>query len=149
MDDAVSRGERGMSLLEVLVASVIAAVVAGGTAVSFAAAARMMYAPGNSRTVEAIGYARETAERFRTRVACDGVWFAADAACAPTAALTGAWTPDSLPAPTPGVELLLATGARRCYQVTPQDCDGDGDVGDCLAIQVHVCWDNDFANCPC
>ena len=148
----VSRGERGLTLLEVLIAAVIAAVVAGGTAVSFATAARMMRAPSNSGAVEAGGYARQTAERLRTNIACDGGWFTADAACAPTAAVPpppGIWTSDPLPAPTAGVESILTTGARRCYRVASQECDGAAPAGDCLSVEVNVCWNNEFANCPC
>ena len=145
----VSRRERGMTLIEVLVSAVIASVVAAGTAVSFAAAARMMRAPSNPGTVEAGGYARETAERLRTKVACDGDWFTADAACAPTGALPGGWTADPLPAPAAGVDSILTAGARRCYRVASQDCDGAGGPGDCLSVQVNVCWNNDFTNCPC
>lgn len=147
--EPVSRGERGMTLLEVLVAALVASVVAGGTATAFVAAARMTHAQSNPGTVEAGGYARETADRLRTRVACDGVWFTADAACAPTGAVPAAWTADPLPAPAAGVESFLTTGARRCYRVTPQDCDGAGGPGDCLAVQVNVCWNNEFTNCPC
>lgn len=149
MGDAVSRRERGVTLIEVLVASAVAAVVAFGTATTFVTTARMMRAQSNPGTVEAGGFARETAERFRTNIACDGGWFTADLACAPTAALPAAWTSDPLPAPAPGADSILTTGARRCYRVTSQECDGAGPAGDCLAVQVNVCWNNDFANCPC
>ncbi len=118
----------------------------------------MTRAPGNSGTVEAGGYARETAERFRACVACDqtivpaicnGGWFTEDAACAPTAALPVAWTSDPLPGAAAGTESILTGGARRCYRVASQDCDGVGGAGDCLSVQVNVCWNSDFTSCPC
>ena len=144
MGDAV-RNPRGVTLVEVLIASVIAAVVAAGTATAFVASARMTAAQSNPGTAEAGVYARETAERFRNRIACDDPWF--DAACQP-ANLPGGWQPDPLPDGA-GTDSILMTGARRCYQMTPQDCDGVGGAGDCLAVQVRVCWNGDFANCPC
>ncbi len=139
-------GERGLTLVEVLVASVIAAVAVAGTAAAMVAAARMTRAQSNPGTAEASVYARETAERFRNRVACDDPWF--DAACQPV--MPGGWLADPLPAPAAaGSESILKTGARRCFRITPQECDGVLPVGDCLAVQVRVCWNNDFANCPC
>lgn len=142
------RNQRGLTLVEVLIASVIAAVAAAGTAAAFVAAARMTRAHSNPGTAEAAVYARDTAERFRDRVACDAPtgWFTADAACTP-AGLPG-WTSDPLPVAA-GTESILNNGARRCYRVTSQDCDGVGGAGDCLAMEVRVCWNGDFTNCPC
>ena len=146
----MSNREQGFTLAEVLVASVITAVVAGGTATAFVAAARMTRAQSNPGTAEASVYARETAERFRNRMACDGGWFTADAACTPTPAIPVSWTADPLPSPTAaGSESVLKTGARRCYRITPAECDGVPPSGDCLGVEVRVCWNNDFTNCPC
>ena len=140
-------GNRGFTLMEILAASVIASVVAGGTLAAYVAAARMTRAQSNTGNAEAAVYARETAERFRDMIACDGNWFTADAACAPTPAMPGGWTADPLPA-AGGTQSILVTGARRCYRVVPQDCDGGG-AGDCFQVDVRVCWNNKFANCPC
>ncbi|MBI3330930.1 MAG: prepilin-type N-terminal cleavage/methylation domain-containing protein [Candidatus Omnitrophica bacterium] len=143
----MSDREQGFTLAEVLVASVITAVVAGGTATAFVAAARMTRAQSNPGTAEASVYARQTAERFRNRMACDDPWF--DAACQPTNIPSG-WNADPLPSPTAaGSESVLKTGARRCYRITPQECDGAPPSGDCLGVEVRVCWNNDFTNCPC
>ena len=48
-----------------------------------------------------------------------------------------------------GTESILTGGARRCYRVASQDCDGVGGAGDCLSVQVNVCWNSDFTSCPC
>jgi len=149
MGDAVSH-QRGVTLVEVLVASVIAAVSVAGTATAFVAAARMTRTQSNPGTAEASVYARQTAERFRDRVACDDLWFD-PATCQPTG-LPAGWQSDPLPAGA-GTESILNIGARRCYQVTPRDCGGLGIVSDCLAIEVRVCWNdgdpNWSINCPC
>ena len=137
----------GFSLMEVIMASVIATVFTGGTMAAFVTAARITRAQGNTGTLEAAGYARETVERFRSMVACDSPWF--DAACNPTGIPgPGVWVSDPLPVAA-GSESLLASGMKRCYQVTQQDCDEDLVPGDCLAIETRVCWNNDFVNCPC
>ena len=143
---ATVRGIGGFSLLEVLVASVITLVVVVGTAAAFVTAARMTRAQSNTGNIEAAGYARETVERFRNMIACDSPWFD-PATCAPTSIPAG-WQPDPLPGAA-GSESILATGMLRCYRVTQQDCDGVGGVGDCLAVEARVCWNNDLANCPC
>ncbi|MBI2104202.1 MAG: prepilin-type N-terminal cleavage/methylation domain-containing protein [Candidatus Omnitrophica bacterium] len=138
--------ERGMTLVEVLIASVITAVSVAGTATAFVAAARMTRAQSNPGTAEAAMYARETAERFRDRVACQGPWFD-PATCQPTG-LPGGWVRHDLPS-SAGTESIINSGARRCYRVTPRDCGDLGVVSDCLAIEVRVCWNGDFTNCPC
>jgi len=131
-------------LSEVLIASLIVALIAAGTMMAFVAAARMTRAQSNPGVSEATGYVRETAEKFRNYIACTPPWF--DTACAPT--LPGGWQADPLPVGG-GSNSILSTPSRRCYQVTPQDCDGVGGVGDCFAIEVRMCWNNDFTNCPC
>ena len=140
-----SGGADGFSLVEVIIASLIASVVAVGTMSAFVAASQMTRAQSHVGTVEAVGYARQTAERFRNMIACDSPWFN-PATCAPTNIPSG-WQTDPLPGAA-GSESILATGMKRCYRVTQQDCDGVGGAGDCLGVEVVVCWNNDPA-CVC
>jgi hypothetical protein len=128
--------------LELLVASVVSVVVAGGTFMAFVAAARMRGEESNPATAEAAAYAQQTVERFRNRVACQGSpWF--DPACNPT--LPAGWQSDPFVGGG-GTESILTGPARRCYQVQPFDCDGDGTDGDCLQMDVTVCW-GDLTGC--
>lgn len=136
------RPARGFTLIEVLVASVLATVVAGGTMMAYITAARIARGPSSQSYAEAFGYAQQTAERFRNLVADDAAytaWLAASAG--------PAWHTDVLPA-SGGTESVIALGARRCYRVTPLDCDGVGGAGDCHNVEVKVCW-NDLTGCPC
>ena len=143
MTPAVRCAIRGFTITEVLIASLIAAVVAGGTMMSFVTAARITRAKSNVGTAEASNYARETAEKYRNYIACDSPWFNATT-CAPTGGLPTTWQEDALPAPDPlaNSESILIGGASRRFCVTAKDCDGGGvgGPGNCYAIQVKVCW---------
>ena len=74
----VDRG--GFTLVEVLAASVVASVLAGGTLAAYIAASRMA-ARGvdHMARIEAEGYAQETLEKFRNHVAADDNWVAINA----------------------------------------------------------------------
>ncbi len=122
------RGNQGLTQIEVLAASVIAAVIAGGTMTAFLTASKLTQtAP---RDTEAALAAQDTLERFRNHIACDDAWFD-PASCGMTGALSGS---DPLPA---GSQL---PGGARNYTVTPADCDGNGSAGDCLQVSVTVTW---------
>lgn len=141
----------GFTLTEVLVASAIGAVVAGGSMIAYVAAARMMRAPGVPSADEAVVYARETLETYRNMIACDSPWFVA-ATCAPVLGppMDGNWIADPWlpPPPRPGVESILNTSTpKRCYRVIKRDCDGDGTDGDCFNVDAQVCWNG--TACPC
>ena len=136
--------DQGFTLLEVMVASVIAGVVAAGTLVSFVAAGRMMAVQDNVSVEEATTYGQESLEHFRNHIACEPPWF--NAACSYVGPV--GWTADPLPNPAGGgSESILKTVAKRCYLVTPSDC-GDG-PSSCYSVDVRVCWNNDLGNCPC
>lgn len=140
----------GFTLIEVIVASLIASLVAGGTLAAFIAAARMTARQGSPAYAEASGFAQQTLERIRNAVAADDTWFQTQVAI-------GGWIADGLPGgggsesiqtpPPPG-------NAKRCYLVTPQDCDNDGAVAnppaeqDCYSVSVQVCW-RDLTGCLC
>ncbi|GEM_PF-863947 len=136
----------GFTLIEVVVAALIASIVAAGTLMAFITAARMSARQGSPAYAEASGYAQQTLERIRNAVAADDAWFQTQAA-------VGTWIADALPGGG-GSESIQALPAKRCYLVTPQDCDNDGAVAsppaeqDCYSVSVQVCW-RDLAGCLC
>lgn len=141
---APRRAAPGFTLVEVLVASVIASVIAGGTMMAFVTAARINRTQSNPDMAEASGYAQQTVERFRNLVANDAIWAGWIALNA-----DGAWHDDTLPGGggTESIQQPAGTGAKRCYRVTPEDADGDGTT-DSYAVSAKVCW-KDLTGCPC
>lgn len=134
----------GFTLIEVMMAGVISALVAGGTMAAFVTAARITRVQNNPSTTEAVGYARDTVDHLRNMVACDpGQWYAG-AGCTP--ALPAGWVAEPIGFGAGGSESILNGPTRRCYRAQPADCDGVGGAGDCVAVEVRVCW-NDLANC--
>ena len=113
-----------MTLIEILMALVVLAVLAGGTLMAFVTAIRISRASGTGQAT--IFLAQQTAERFRNKIACNqgepasDTWYDGTAAC------------DA--APPVGPQIDPVTGAT--YEVTPVDCDGVGGPGDCLQVQV-------------
>ena len=134
-------------------ASVIASVVAAGTLAAFVSAARITQRQNSPEHAEASGYAQQTLERIRNAVAAIAppvtTWFQDNA--------TGMWIDDPLPGGG-GTESIQGHGAKRCYLVTPQDCDNDGTPADptanppaeedCYSVSVQVCW-RDLGTCQC
>jgi len=136
----MSRRPGGYTLVEVVVASFLASVVAGGTMMAFVTAARMTQRQGDVRFAEASGLAQQTVEKFRNYVEAGQPWLTSKAPLG--------WCLDQLPSSVvAGTESILKMSARRCYRVTPEDCDGVGGPGDCYALQVAVCW-KDLSTCP-
>ena len=129
---------RGFSLIEIIAASVIGALVAGGTMTAFVMTVRFSQKAGSH--TEAAQLAQQTLEKFRDRVACrkagqtqNDAWYdetncAADA----PAGSTGD--------PIPGSSVLSRFGGARTYKVEPADCDGDGSAGDCVKVVTKVTW---------
>ena len=140
--------QRGVTLVEVLAASLVAVVVAGGAMSAFIAAARMEHSQSPVVSQEVSGYAQQTIERFRNMIACDSPWFD-PVTCAPTATIPTAWVQDPVPSISQvGNESIVRTaGANRCYRVVPQDCDGNLAPTDCFRVEAKVCWNG--ASCPC
>lgn len=115
---------RGLTLIEVLIASVILGLLAGGTLMVFVTAVRISKATGvNQQTIFS---AQQTIERYRNKIACRQGGEGA----------TDAWydgpTADCLPNPPGGSQVDAVTGAT--YQVSPVDCAGT--LGDCLQVTV-------------
>ena len=125
--------ERGVTLLEILVASIVGVLLAGGTMMAFVMSKKV--SANAAGRVEAADLAQQTLERFRNRIACDDAWFTAST-CAPGPGLPTGWTSDVLPV---GSSLLAQGGARQ-YRVTPRDCDGDGATGDCFQVENRITW---------
>ena len=128
---------RGFTLMEIVAASVIGALVAGGTMTAFVMAVKFSQ-KASSRT-EATQLAQQTLEKFRDRVACRGsgqtqgdAWY--DAACNADAPL------GSTSDPIPGSSVLPQFNGARTYSVVPWDCDGDGMPGDCMKVVTKVTW---------
>lgn len=137
-------GLRGFTLVEVVVSSMIGAVVVGGTMAAFVAAGRMIRQSDTMAVAEATGFAEQTLERLRNMIACDSAWF--QAPCDPNLPAGQVADPlvraDGTPY-TGGTDSILQTGpVRRCYVVTPA-CDGE-----CFKVDVKVCW-GDLTTCTC
>ena len=144
----------GFTMIEVIVAAVITAVIAGGGMAAFVASSRMMQSQNSPASAEAADYAQQTIERYRNMIACDSAWFnsadcSAVAMCPPSCAST-TWRTDTLPsASATGTESILnhTPAPKRCYQVVKLvGCSGSGP--DCYTVNAKVCW-GDFATCPC
>lgn len=129
---------RGFTLLEVLVGSVIFTVMVGGMALAFATAMQLVNkAP---RDTEALLLAHQTIERYRNKVACRqpgetpaDTWFTG--ACAPDA--PAGWTSD--PVPAGAASTVGGQNPLRQYQVTPTDIDRDGQT-DYVVVKVTMRW---------
>lgn len=131
---------RGFTLIEVMAASTIAAVVASGTMMAFVAAARMSRIHNSGALAEASDFAQETLEGLYNHIATDDTKLADESVAVPP------WHDDPLPpVPAPGTNsesILWLTPTSRRYRVTSEDCDGVGGVGDCYAVTVRVCWND-------
>jgi len=134
---------RGLTLVEVVIASLVASIVAGGRLMAFVASTRMTTSQDLMTNAEASALAQEAVEQFRNRVAADDTWLSIQAALT----ANDGWVAEPLPA-TGGTESKLNASAKRCYRVRAADCDGVGGAGDCYAVQSRVCWNN-VSNCPC
>ena len=125
--------ERGVTLVEILVASIVGVLLAGGTMMAFVMSKKV--SANAAGRVEAADLAQQTLERFRNRVACDDAWFN-PSTCVSGPGLPAGWTSDVLPVSSS----LLVQGGTRQYRVTPKDCDGDGATGDCFQVESRVTW---------
>lgn len=122
---------QGFSLVEIIAASVIGALLAGGTMTAFVMS--MKTSQEASGKAEAAQLAQQTLERFRDQIACqDERWY--DASCNPTP------PSGSVSDPLPTTSVLPTFAGTRNYTVTSEDCDGDGTAGDCLKVVSTVTW---------
>ena len=134
---ALGTTHRGFSLIEIVAASVIGALVAGGTMTAFVMTVK--FSQKASSHTEATQLAQQTLERFRDRVACrqsgqtqSDTWY--DTSC--NADAPAGSTTDSIPASS----VLPKFSGARTYKVVPADCDGDGSAGDCMKVVTKVTW---------
>ena len=89
---------RGLTLVEVVIASLIASIVAGGTLMAFVTSARMTASQNPVANAEASALAQEMVEQFRNRVTADTVdvlWWQAQAGLT----ANDGWVADTLPPP--------------------------------------------------
>ena len=142
------RARPGMTLVEIIVAAVLTALVAGGTMIAFVTAAKMSK-HGGSAQAEAAFYAQQTVERFRNKVACrqpgedapganpanlpGDTWF--DGNCQQGAPV--GWQDDALP--NNAAPSITGLGAQREYEVVPVDIDGDAQP-DVYQVTSKVTW---------
>jgi type II secretory pathway pseudopilin PulG len=134
----------GFTLVEVMVAGVVASVITLGAVSAFVSAGRMMRAQDSMALAEAATLAQNTLERLQNRVACDD-WFN-QPGCAVNPALLNVWTDDPLPGGAGTESIQNPPGAQRRYCLQPADCDGVAGPGDCLTSRVRLCWDGTV--CP-
>lgn len=120
------RSNQGLSLIEILAASIIGAVVAGGTMTAFVMAAKLATQTAPS-TLQSSYRVQQGLEKFRNHIACDSSWF--DPSCGPVSPVIAA-EPVS----------LQGSPATRSYTVTPIDINGDGQ-NDLHQVMVKVEWD--------
>ena len=145
--------DHGFTFIELLMASIVATVIAGGTMAAFVTAAKITREQDVGAYAEAGGYVVQTAEQFRNMVGCSqgelNAWFDQSPACAPTGNIPSTWTTAPLPPGGGTTETIQNNNAVRKYCVVPDDCDGVGGVGDCLRVYVRVCWDRSTPGaCP-
>ena len=143
---------RGFTLMEVVASSLVVSVVAVGTMMAFVTASRLSHRQNTPDVIEAEGHAQELMETFRNHVATDDLTLMNDATASEAAqAASHGWVTD--PAFVAGDESVSGLkSAKRCYRVTPGDCDGDGvktgalvngiAEADCYVVQVQVCWND-------
>lgn len=139
--------KRGMTLIELVAAAVIGAVVAGGTLTAFVTAIRIS---GRTSATDLTFLLQQTLEKYRNWIACDDDRWFNTTTCEmsitpcrpnpqnPTACVCDSndpqecFTEDQVPG-----EAGL-TGAIRAWQAVPQDCDGNGVAGDCLRLTARI-----------
>jgi len=127
---------RGMTLIEITVASIIGLLVAGGTMTAFLLAVKT--SRSSLTEVDAAALAQQTIEKLRNNVACDSTWF--DVNCQ---GLSIATTSDDLQTDNPD-DLITKLGGTRAYTVTPWDCINDQPAAPgtdtCSKVEVKVEW---------
>jgi prepilin-type N-terminal cleavage/methylation domain-containing protein len=127
--------QRGVTLLEILISSLIVSVVVGGTMMAYLTALRI--AREAIYFSEATAFAVQTFERFRSRMACDDAWLD-PASCGAGVGLPVVWTADPLPGGAQGSK--LPQGSRQYILAPgPDDFDGDG-IRDYYQVMVKVSW---------
>ena len=125
----------GFTLIEVLAASIVLALLAAGTLLAFLAATKI--SAQSHQNAEAAYLAQQTLERYRNQIACDSHDF--DGVPEPAEE----WVDDDCNSvanftkidggqPPPGY-------TQRDYQVQAQDCTGDN-VNDCFLVTATISW---------
>lgn len=142
----VYRGCQGLTLVEVIIASLVVAVVAGGTMMAFIASANMTgpYNPTGPQDLSSLAEANDLAQQLVESQRNENGVVAGNPNPLSNQVALG-WQAATMPA---GGSASQLTGARRCFRVVNADCDGVGGPGDCFGVQAQVCWNN-LAGCAC
>ncbi len=126
--------QKGVTLVEILISSVIGALIAGGTMTAFMLAARNTRASMGHADMAALF--QESFEKIRNSVSCENSLYF-DGSCNPVT-VPGANDNDPIPASHPFKQWDPA--ATRTVDVEAYDCDGlPGN--DCLKVIVKIHWD--------
>ena len=124
---------QGLTLVEVVVASLLLALIAGGTMLAIAASVK--HGRSSLDVVDAIELAQQTAERLRNHVACDDAWF--NPSCT---AVNVSQTDDPISPDHPIKK--IDPGAHRFYTEVPWDCVANLSVPpgtyNCSKLEVTV-----------
>jgi len=127
------RGQKGITLVEILVSSIIGALIAGGTMTAFLLAARNTRASMGHADMAALF--QESFEKIRNSVSCENSPYF-DGNCNPVT-VPGLNDNDPIPAEHP-LKRWDPT-ATRTVGVEAHDCDGlPGN--DCLKVIVKIHW---------
>ncbi len=130
------RADQGMTLIEVLAASVIGALLAAGTILALVMGVKLSRASVTSS--DASAYAAQTIERNRNRIACDDAWF--NSGCTYAGPGPSVEQPDAPALPTDS-SLEPLPDVNRRFTMEPKDCDGVDGPGDCYLMTVLLHWD--------
>ena len=129
----IQNPQRGLTLVEVVVAAVIGALVAGGTLMAFVMAQQLTQIA--STQVESVYHAQQTVDRFRTRIACRQVGETSDAWLNEECnAMTPFTKTDTLPTDSSGSVI------SREYEVVPVDLDPPDGKVDYFKVVTKVTW---------
>lgn len=131
---------RGVTIMEVIVASVLASFLAIGVMMAFMASTK---GTGRASTRgQAMFYVEQTLEGYRNHIACrqgneakGDSWYNTNCKADPP---TG-WVAEAMPT---DADVVKFPNATRQYKAEPADCDGVNGTGDCMKLTVKVSWDS-------
>ena len=139
--------QKGFTLTDVVMGTLITSVVVTGTMSAFITAARIHRVQNGPMYAEAAGYAQDLLEAVRNQVAMDPAtntpnkWFSDRRQTAPQP--WASWKDGDDPRIDPATPGTI----KRKYLVQQQDCDNVAGLDNCYSVTVKVCW-NDPVNCP-
>ena len=134
--------QRGLTLVEIIIAAVLGVLVAAGTMMAFLTARRI--STTSPVETDATFLAQQTIERFRNRIACDDPWYdPATSACDPSMLPAGSQLdPDGINGIPASSLLAQYSGSQRTYEVKDDGCSGlyPPNSGHCVTVTATVHW---------